>query len=585
MSIFAGVFSRRSDQAIPNNLIDELRKAVSRFPDEEIRSESIDERIFIAKVDIGALTEPGELFNEYLAAVVAGDPLLQEEPDKMPVPRAESLGLIANDLATGQIDSLCLCRGTFCAAVYDKTRKSLHLIADKLGVRPIYYWVLPDYIVFATALRILEALPFGNKTLKLQGVAELACFGYPLSDRTPYENIFTLHAGEIVSIDTDSLNRKRYWHWDELTSKEPSDITPPQRLYRLFVDAVKLRLRGEKFAAAFLSGGLDSRAIVATLKNLGAEVFTANFGPIAGSQEQVFGQLAADRLGVHYRQLPYRPIVEGDAYSKDSVIDWFNSIERQDHCSQRPKLIWSGDGGSVGLGHVYLNPDIVAASRSGNLQEATEKFMAYNRWGLSAKLLKRQIAASLDDMVREGIRTELESVHPADHGRIFYLFLMLNDQRRHLFNYFENLDLTRVEFELPFFDADFIAGVMQESIDPFLRHVFYLDWLKCFPPGVLETPWQAYPNHVPCPLPQPDGLKYQWDKLQPKEVISERNYAALIDAKNLLRESGFSRKFLNSWHMMLLIFLLRWGKADRTYLLRAPKIIFKYWSRTAKADH
>jgi len=583
MSIFAGVYARRADQAIPAKLVDELRAAVSRHSDDaDTKVQFSDDRVFIVKVDIGALGAPGELFDAERVAVVAGDPILQPSAGATPVDRLEGVRAIAQDLAAGQLEALQSCRGTYSAAVYEKSSQRLHLIADKLGVRPVYFWVLPDYIVFATALRILEALRSCKKSLKLQGVAEVACFGYPLSDRTPYENIFALYAGEVVTSDSLDIKRTRYWRWDDLPAPAASDLPAPERLYRLFIDAIGLRLHGQKVAAAFLSGGLDSRAIVAALRHFGTEVFTANFAA-PGSQDQVFGQLAAEKLGAHYVPLPMRPLGEGDSHSKISTLEWITSAEYLSHSPQRPQVVWSGDGGSVGLGHVYLNPDIVATARAGDLQGATEKFMAYSTWKFSGKLLKRPLAKTLADLVDDGIRAELESLHPADPGRLFYLFLMLNDQRRHMAGHFENLDLSRIEFELPFFDADFVAGIFQEPIDPFLRHVFYIDWLKCFPPGVLEVPWQAYPNHVPCPLPKPDGLTYQWDKSAAAEEVKKRLATALGRAKNLLGEPVFSREFLSYQYMRLFMLLARWGKKDVSYLLIAPSVIYRYWSRTKAA--
>lgn len=580
MSIFAGIFVRRSNQEIPLRLMKELRASVSRHPDDPgALQEFTDSRVFIVKVDVGALEAQGESFSPELTAFVAGDPILHIHADALPLPRSESIQTIAYDLVTGQHHSLRSCRGTFCAVVYESPTHRLHLITDKLGIRPIYCWVSADYIVFATALRILEAVSFCKKSINLLGTAETACYGYPLSDRTPYQNIFSLLAGEVVSVDAHELRRQNYWRWDELPAPAASDIPPSERIYRHFQDAVKVRLGGQKTAAAFLSGGLDSRAIVAALKDAGAKVFTANFGP-PGSQDQVLGQLAADRLGTHHSYLQQRALVDGDPYSKATVRDWLNSAEYLAHAPQRPCVVWSGDGGSVGLGHVYLNADIIAATRAGDLQGAVDKFMSYNRWGLPVKLLKRHLATALADMLNQGILSELKSVHPADSGRTFHLFLMLNDQRRHMFNHFENLDLTRIEFEMPFFDGEFMAEVLREPIDPFLRHVFYLEWLKCFPPGVLETPWQAYPNHVPCPLQQPERLSYQWDSEPTIEESREKSDAALAGARKLLCESGFSREFLRYGQMRLFMLLMHCGKAEHAYLLHVPSVIYRYWSRS-----
>lgn len=580
MSIFAGVILRGAGQAIPAKLIDELRASVSRYPDDaSTRTEFTDGSIFIVKVDVGALREPGESFGPEVVAFVAGDPILQRHPDALRISRAESLRAIAYNLAVGQQDALRSCRGTYCAVVYERSSHRLHLMTDKLGVRPVYCYVSPDYIVFASALRILEAVSFCKKSLNLQGVAEIACFGYPLSDRTPYENIFCLYSGELVTSDAAGLQRSRYWRWDELMPST-SHTAPPERLYRLFTDAVRLRLGGQRVVAAFLSGGLDSRAVVAALKDAGVELFTANFGSPT-SQDRVLGRLAAQRLGTHYSHLELRPLlVEDDPRSHASIRDWLSSAEYLARNPERPRVAWTGEGGSLGLGHIYLNSDIIAATRAGDPRGATAKLLAYNRWGLQAKLLKPQIATALTGMIHAGIGAELESIHPADPGRIFYLFLMLNDQRRHMFNHYESLDLTRTEFEMPFYDSEFVAGVMREPIDSFLRHVFYLEWLKCFPQGVLEIPWQAYPNHVPCPLPQPEGLTHQWERRSYSEQERERRRAALNGARALLREPGFSREYLGYGRMRLFMLLMQWGRADRSFLMHVPSVVYRYWSRT-----
>lgn len=582
MSIFAGVFVRRAGQAIPEKLIDELRTVVSRHPDDATtRTEFTDNSIFIVKVDIGALGEPGESFCPERIAFVAGDPIFQPHPGASRISRGESLEEIARDVTAGQGDALRSCRGTYCAAVYERPGHKLHLITDKLGIRPVYCWVSPDYVVFATALRILEAISFCKKSLDLQGIAEIACFGYPLSDRTPYQNIFSLHAGEVVSIDLADLQRRRYWRWDELPSPSTYvDCAAPERLYRLFMDAVELRLRGQKVAAAFLSGGLDSRAVVAALRGAGLEVFTANFGSPT-SQDRVLGELAAKRLGAHYSHLELHPLlVEDDPRSHASIRDWLCSAEYLDQNPLYPSVAWTGEGGSVGMGHIYLNSGMVAASRAGDLWGGAEKLMAYNHWGLQAKLLKEEIAAAFADMVNDGIRAELQSIRLADPGRSCYLFLMLNDQRRHMFNHFENLDLTRIELEMPFYDSEFIAGVVREPIDTFLRHVLYMEWLKFFPQGVLEVPWQAYPNHVPCPLPLPEGLTHQWDKESYVEKDEPRRRAALNHARVLLRAADFSHKYLSHARMRLFMLSMQWGRADRSYLVHVPSVIYRYWSRT-----
>jgi len=70
-------------------------------------------------------------------------------------------------------------------------------MADKLGIRPLYFWADDDVIVFASALRILEELPLVPKQMDLRAVTELVGLGAPLADRTPYSGISLLRAARL----------------------------------------------------------------------------------------------------------------------------------------------------------------------------------------------------------------------------------------------------------------------------------------------------------------------------------------------------------------------------------------------------
>lgn len=582
MSIFAGVFSRRAGQAIPAAWRDAVRATLSRYPDDAGKlREFSDDRSLLVNLDVGALQEDGTLDDAALAGFVAGAPLLQLPGAADPDGRNSSLAAIARSLAgpaTQRHDALRACRGTYCATVYEKGAQRLHLMTDKFGVRPVYCWISPDFIVFATALRIIEALPFCKKSLSLQGIAEISSFNFPLGDRTPYDNVICMLAGEVFTVDSEGVRRERYWRWDAGMPPVKSDLPGPERVYRSFQDAVRVRLGSDKSTAAFLSGGLDSRSIVAELRNAGAEVLTSNYAP-PGSQDQVLGKMIADRLGTHHTPLVRVALVEGDPYSKATVHEWLKSPDYVATQPARPHVLWSGDGGSVGLGHVYLNQATVDAMREGNVQEAINRFIAYNKVGLSVKLFKPEVGAEMTRLVNQGMLAELQDLKPADPGRAFYLFLMMNDQRRHLFNHFETLDLTRIEFELPFFDGEFMADIMREPFDPFLRHAFYVDWLKYFQPAVLETPWQAYPNHVPCPHPLPDGLSYQWDKIS-ADVLRKKIAETVQGARALLSPPAFAREFLGSFRVRLFIMAMRLTGTDYTHQLRAPSLLHRYWLQT-----
>lgn len=576
MTIFAGIFARSNTQVIPDKLINELQSAVSRHPeDKNALIEYKNNHIYIAKIDIGALGEPGHFTNPQLAGFLAGDPVLQHA-SVVTNSRLDSLKLLAEDVGHEKFDLLRECRGTFCAVAFEPEKRKLFLITDKIGVRPVYFWVQPNFIVFASALRILEALRSHQKEMDLKGISEIACFGYPLSDRTPYKDIFSLYAGEVACFEATKIERKKYWDWNALPSKKIENIVFAKQLHEIFIESIKIRLKDQKTVAAFLSGGLDSRAIVAALRELHVNVVTANFAP-QGSQDQVFGQLIADALGTHHTHLPKGKTRNDDSYHKHSTKNWIDSEVFQSQNPKKPNVIWSGDGGSVGLGHVYQNSELISYAREKDLDKAKQVFFDYNQWGIFPKLLKYPLASLLKKLFAEGVQSELDSIQPEDPGRLFYLFLLLNDQRRHLFVHFEDIDLDRIEFELPFFDANFITAIVQQPIDRFLRHAFYLDWLVHFDPKVMAIPWQAYPGHVPCPLPLSENLEYQWESTP--ETVKQSKRLALQLANTFCQDSEFMSNYINKFYFYMWLLLMKWRNSNLSYLIGFPSILYRYWTK------
>lgn len=75
--------------------------------------------------------------------------------------------------------------GAFCAVHYQRRTAKVILKSDKIGIRPLYYWEGKQFVVSATALRVLEGLAEVSKQMGVVGVTELVTLGYPLSSRTP----------------------------------------------------------------------------------------------------------------------------------------------------------------------------------------------------------------------------------------------------------------------------------------------------------------------------------------------------------------------------------------------------------------
>jgi asparagine synthase (glutamine-hydrolysing) len=568
MSIFAGIYSRKKDQIIPDPVCSSLREIISRNKSDEV-SVLQDARTYFARVDIGTFNEPGQFSDKLGFSFLSGNSIISESKTK-------DLTQIHQELSEGKLESLKKAAGVFNLANYQFEPEKLTLVTDKLGIRPLYFWSDENFVVFSTSLRVLERLEFIPKRMNVRAVTEIAAFGYPLKDRTPFQDIYLLRPGEIVQISGQDISRQKYWDWDQVEVKIQNEETLLKELYEKFETAVARRLGEDKTTVAYLSGGLDSRCIVSCLDHLKAKIHTFNFAR-PNTQDQIFGREFAQIIEAIHTEIPKESGDHVPDYSSKMAEAWSFSKNREGFEAERPNLVWSGEGGSVALGHVHLSSKIIELMREGKTEGAIDEFIGREQIYLSPKLLTSSTFKKLSNIIRQGIKEELEEIQTRDAGRKFYLFLMLNDQHRKLANHFENIDLHRLEFQLPFFDSDFIGTIVAAPIDLCLGHKLYIKFLDHFPKSITAVPWQAYPGHEPCPLPIPEGLSYQWDNQYQKNEQKSLKRNLIERGKTILNAEDFPNNILSKKFLWLAL-LAHWtGLRDYGYLIEGAGVYHKYW--------
>jgi hypothetical protein len=571
MTIFAGAFSLDGLSPLPAELCASLRRHVSRS-EETFIAESSAPGFYLAKVDIGAFDAPGLLSDDNgSVTAVAGEPLVAQGEGVEGWDRADDVAALHADLAQGSLQVLSECRGTHCGVHFNAVQRTLALFVDQAGVRPVFLWVGEHYAVFATALRILKAVPQVPKKFDVRGVAEIAAYTYPLAERTAFEGILALKAGEAVTISGGKVAREAYYRWDDRQQTSYDAETAVGKCYAEFISGMKRRQGGAPRAAAFLSGGLDSRAIVGGLAAIGTEVHTVNYAPDQ-TQDQVFAAMVADKLGTVHTQVQTNAANVAQGYRKNAVLQWMQA-EFPEGMSDRPKLMWSGDGGSVALGHVYMTRPIVEAMRQNDYAKAIKLFND----GIAARILTPSQRQTVAGFSGRGGEEELAAIACTDPGRKFHLFLMFNDQRRHLAAHFENIDLERIEFELPFFDARFLDSILRMPCDPYMEHLFYMEWLAKFPNALDAIPWQAYPGHVQCTLPAPPGLKYQWEDYYDKKMAREMTLAKVSRGVKLLKGERFPAHLISRSTLLMAVAATRLGVRDLSYLIDVAATFCDHW--------
>jgi asparagine synthase (glutamine-hydrolysing) len=505
--------------------------------------------------------------------IVAGEPFLARLPGGSD--RAGDITRLHEAWSIGEYSLGAETAGTFAAVHYDARTHALSLIADKLGVRPIYFAVTPDLVVFANALRMLEAMPSLPKTVDLRGAIETLALGYPLADRTPYREIYTIRDAQIVSFRDRAIRREHYWRMTSIAERPESLATAGRLVHEAFASAVRRRSGRDTRAIAFLSGGLDSRCMVAEVLARGVQLHTFNFAD-DGTKDHILGDAFAAAAGTIHSRTP-RPR-DPVHWSLTMAERWAGSPNRERLPADRPGMIWSGDGGSVGLGFVGVYPSVIALLRSGRRDEAVERYCQEHEISLPLRVFRRSVANDVREVLRLGLREAFDEARSdGEPGRDHYIFRMQHDQRRHLTLHFEDVDLHHLEFHLPFYDADLISLVASMPADHGVLHRLYNAALPYFPNVIMSVAWQTYPGHEPCPIPLPPGAIDQWGDRQRDIVRRARRRGILGEATRLLRRSDFPMAVLDRRYVAA-AGLMHWmGRGDYSYVMDYAASFSEFW--------
>lgn len=197
-------------------------------------------------------------------------------------------------------------RGMFAFALWDRKQQTLFIVRDRLGVKPLFYSVLPDdTLIFASELKALVAHPGFDKSIDPLAVEEYFAYGYIPEPRTIYRSAFKLEPGFTLTLKAGQglPQPKQYW---DIPFKPLGPITEQeaeQEIIRRLRESVKIRMVAEVPLGAFLSGGVDSSAVVAMMAEQSTEpvnTCSISFGDPKFNETQ-YAQKIAERYYTNHR--------------------------------------------------------------------------------------------------------------------------------------------------------------------------------------------------------------------------------------------------------------------------------------------
>lgn len=261
----------------------------------------------------------------------------------------------------GLQNALTRFRGMFAFALWDKEEKTLCLVRDRLGIKPLYYGWVGKALVFGSELKALKAYPDFEGEIDREALSLFMRFNYIPAPYSIYRNVFKLAPGKILSATSRNSELLEYWSLRKVAEEgtrntfSGSKDEALQKLEQLLSESVKLRMVSDVSLGAFLSGGIDSSVIAALMQQQSdnpVKTFAIGFHE-EEFNEAPYAKKVADHLGTDHTELyvtssdalsviPRLPTLFDEPFADPSQIPTFllSSLTRE-----KVTVSLSGDGG------------------------------------------------------------------------------------------------------------------------------------------------------------------------------------------------------------------------------------------------
>ncbi len=293
-------------------------------------------------------------------------------------------------------DSVEHLRGMFAFAIWNRDTRTLFIARDRLGIKPLYYNLTPERLLFGSEIKALLAHGGARPEFNRASLPEYLAFGYLSAEESFYKGILKLLPGHTMTVTPDGkADIRQYWDLDASKPHESRDESYYVRSYReLLEGAVQSHLMSDVPLGVFLSGGVDSSAVAALMTKLRREpVETFSVGYTEQSYSELpFARTVSDHIHSHHHEVLV------------SESDFFGAL---------PHLIWHEDEpivwpSSVSLYFVArLARESVTVVLTG--EGADETLAGYTRYAFTLKnaAMDRGYRSVIPSIVRRGLRNSI----------------------------------------------------------------------------------------------------------------------------------------------------------------------------------
>src|SRR5271163_4325003 len=287
-------------------------------------------------------------------------------------------------------------RGMFAFAIWNRNTKTLFIARDRLGIKPLYYKLTSDRLLFGSEIKAVLAHGGIRPEFNRAALPEFLAFGYLSGEESFYDGIAKLLPGHTMTIGPDGQPQiRQYWDLDTSKTHESRDESYYVASYReLLEGAVNSHLMSDVPLGVFLSGGVDSSAVAALMTKIRREpIETFSVGYTEQS----------------YSELPFARTVSEHIHSRHHEV----SLSEQEFFGALPHLIWHEDEpiawpSSVSLYFVArLARERVTVVLTG--EGADETLAGYSRYAftLTNAAVDRAYRNAVPSFLRRGLRNQV----------------------------------------------------------------------------------------------------------------------------------------------------------------------------------
>jgi asparagine synthase (glutamine-hydrolysing) len=198
------------------------------------------------------------------------------------------------------IDCVQRLKGMFAFALLDESSKKLFLVRDRFGIKPLYYSINSNFLIFASELKAIMASGMIDKKIDFSSFADYFVYRYVPSPKTIWEKVKKLPPAHFIEIDTTNLNHETIEYWKLEAGNQNDNVKDVvSNIDTLLLNSVKEHTRADVSIGSFLSGGYDSSAMVYYMTRLkqNPDTFSIGFSNWQKS-EDYFAKIVANHLNV-----------------------------------------------------------------------------------------------------------------------------------------------------------------------------------------------------------------------------------------------------------------------------------------------